>query len=67
MKAGWMTEGLSFAIPVGYLKDFLKNRDAFAFDKNNPNSGFHYFRPPAGAAPGTRKAGAPGFAPPKTK
>ena len=46
MKAGWLTEGLSFAIPVDYLKDFLRNRDAFAFDKNNPNSGYHYLRPP---------------------
>ena len=46
MKAGWLTEGLSFAIPVNYLKHFLNHRDAFAFDKNNPNSGFHYHRPP---------------------
>ena len=46
MKAGFLTEGLSFAIPVNYLKDFLRNRDAFAFDKHNPNSGHHYLRPP---------------------
>ncbi|HRU06617.1 MAG TPA: trypsin-like peptidase domain-containing protein [Candidatus Brocadiia bacterium] len=46
MKAGWLTEGLSFAIPMNYVKDFLRNRDAFAFDKNHPNTGFHYFRPP---------------------
>lgn len=47
MKAGWMTEGLSFAIPVDDLKGFLRNRDAFAFDPSNPNSGYHYIRPPA--------------------
>ncbi len=39
-------EGLGFAIPVGYLKHFLRNRDAFTFDKNNPNSGYRYLDPP---------------------
>jgi serine protease Do len=39
-------EGLGFAIPVAYLKDFLMNRDAFAFDRNNPNTGYRYFDPP---------------------
>lgn len=40
------SEGLGFAIPVAYLKHFLDNRDAFAFDKNNPNSGVRYLEPP---------------------
>ncbi len=40
-------EGLGFAIPVGYLKHFLRNRDAFAFDQNNPNTGYRYLEPPA--------------------
>jgi serine protease Do len=50
-------EGLNFAIPVTVLKDFLRNRDAFAFDPRNPNAGFHYLAPPqtvkapAGAPP----------------
>ena len=35
------------AIPVTYLKHFLRNRDAFAFDQNNPNTGFRYLDPPA--------------------
>jgi len=39
-------EGLGFAIPVAYLKHFLNNRDAFAFDRTNPNTGYHYLDPP---------------------
>ena len=39
-------EGLGFAIPVTYLKHFLDNRDAFAYDKNNVNSGFRYLPGP---------------------
>ena len=39
-------EGLSFAIQVGTLKDFLRNRDAFAFDPRHPNAGFRYLSPP---------------------
>ena len=39
-------EGIGFAIPVSYLKHFLANRDSFAFDKNNPNTGFRYLDPP---------------------
>ena len=39
-------EGLGFAIPVSYLKHFLNNRDAFVFDKTNPNSGYRYLDAP---------------------
>lgn len=39
-------EGLGFAIPTAYLKHFLENRDAFAFDRTNPNAGFRYLDPP---------------------
>lgn len=35
-------EGLGFAIPARYVRDFLRNRDAFAYDKDNPNSGYAY-------------------------
>ena len=42
-------EGLGFAIPANVLKMFLKNRDAYAFDPRNPNSGFRYNRPPSSA------------------
>ncbi len=39
-------EGLNFAIPAAVLKDFLRNREAFAFDPRNPNSGYRYLTPP---------------------
>lgn len=39
-------EGLGFAIPVTYLRHFIENRDAFAFDETNPNTGYHYLQPP---------------------
>jgi len=37
--------GLGFAIPVDYVKHFIENRDAFAYDKDNPNTGFKYLQP----------------------
>jgi serine protease Do len=40
-------EGLNFSIPASTLKEFLRNRNAFAFDPRNPNAGFRYSRPPA--------------------
>ena len=39
-------EGLNFAIPAAVLKNFLRNRDAFAFDPRSPNAGFRYNTPP---------------------
>ena len=39
-------EGLNFAIPARYVKDFLRNREAFAYAKDNPNSGHKYHQPP---------------------
>jgi serine protease Do len=45
-------EGLGFAIPVAYLKHFLDNRDAFAYDKNSPNTGFRYLEAPRRRNPG---------------
>ena len=39
-------EGLGFAIPSRYVRDFIRNREAFAFDKDNPNSGHVYHDPP---------------------
>ncbi len=39
-------EGLGFAIPVKAVRDFLVNRDAFAYDNNNPSSGYRYLEPP---------------------
>jgi serine protease Do len=39
-------EGLNFAIPIDVLKNFLRNRDAYAFDPRNPNAGYRYLPPP---------------------
>ena len=44
-------ESLGFSIPVDDLKGFLRHREAFAFDKNQPNTGIHYFQPPRKAKP----------------
>ncbi|MBW3540290.1 MAG: trypsin-like peptidase domain-containing protein [Planctomycetes bacterium] len=40
------SEGLGFAIPVTYLKHFLDDRDAFAYDRDNANTGFRYLEAP---------------------
>ncbi len=37
--------GLGFAIPVDYVKHFIENREAFAYDKDNPNTGYIYIQP----------------------
>ncbi|MCB9838387.1 MAG: trypsin-like peptidase domain-containing protein [Phycisphaeraceae bacterium] len=39
-------EGLGFAIPARYVRDFIRNYDAFAYDRDNPNSGYSYDEPP---------------------
>lgn len=39
-------EGLGFAIPTAYVKHFLDNLEAFAFDRNNSNSGYRYLDAP---------------------
>jgi serine protease Do len=41
-----MADNLGFAIPVNYVKQFLHHREAFSFDKANPNSGYRYPDPP---------------------
>lgn len=43
-------EGLGFAIPARYVRDFIRNRDAFAYDPENPNSGYSYPKPPTRSA-----------------
>ena len=37
--------GLGFAIPVNYVKHFIDNREAFIYDKDNPNTGYRYIQP----------------------
>jgi serine protease Do len=46
MKIAFIAEGMGFAIPVNFVKDFLKFREAYAYDKDNPNSGYNYLSPP---------------------
>lgn len=41
-----MADNVGFAIPVSYVKQFLQHREAFSFDKANPNSGYRYPDPP---------------------
>ena len=53
-------DNLGFAIPITYVKDFLRNREAFSFDKDNPNTGYRYLDPPRRLNPN------PSSAPPKT-
>lgn len=40
------SEGLNFAIPTDRVKRFLRDRDAFAYDKDSPNTGYRYLPPP---------------------
>ena len=44
--AAFFADNLGFAIPVYYVKQFIHHREAFAFDKANPNSGYRYLDPP---------------------
>ena len=39
-------DNLGFAIPISYVKEFIHHREAFAYDKANPNSGYRYLDPP---------------------
>jgi len=45
-------DNLGFAIPINSVKDFLRNREAFSFDKENPNTGYRYLDPPRRLRPG---------------
>lgn len=53
-------DNLGFAIPINYVKDFLRNREAFSYDKDNPNTGYRYLDPPRRLRPGApgRSSGA---------
>jgi len=39
-------DGLGFAVPSVYVKEFLDNVDAFAYDPDNPNAGVKYMETP---------------------
>jgi len=70
-------DNVGFAIPIATVKEFLRNRNAFAFDKDNPNTGYRYLDPPRrlragppagpkGKHPGPGPAPAPAAEGPKT-
>jgi serine protease Do len=40
-------EGLGFAIPVEAVRYFLKHRDSFAYDSENPSTPYRYLEPPS--------------------
>lgn len=46
-------DNLGFAIPARYVKDFIRNREAFAYDSMNSNAGYNYQIPPTRSRMGT--------------
>jgi serine protease Do len=44
-------EGLGFAIPVSSVAYFLKHRDAYAYDTDNPSNAYRYLSPPGRIRP----------------
>lgn len=40
------SEGIGFAIPVDLVKYFLRHRDAYAYDADNPSNAYRYLEPP---------------------
>jgi serine protease Do len=40
-------EGIGFAIPIDTVKRFLNDRDAYAYDNDNPSSAYRYLAPPS--------------------
>ncbi|MHC5055648.1 MAG: FG-GAP-like repeat-containing protein [Planctomycetota bacterium] len=46
-------DGLGFAIPSKYVKEFLDNVEAFAYDQDNPNTGMQYMETPVTATDGS--------------
>jgi serine protease Do len=54
-------DNLGFAIPINAVKDFLRNREAFSFDKENPNTGYRYLDPPRRLRPGRPQLAQPGL------
>jgi len=51
----YFAEGIGLAVPVSTVKDFLKFREAYAYDRDNPNAGYHYLEPPRRGEEGERR------------
>ena len=45
--AYFLADGIGFGIPLNYVYDFLNNVEAYSFDRDNPNTGHMYNKPPA--------------------
>jgi len=50
-------EGLGFAIPIELVKYFLKHRDSYAYDNDNPSNPYRYLPPPARLGKGEADSG----------
>lgn len=48
-------EGLGFAIPVDKVRDFLRHRDAYAYDTDNPSNPYRYLAPPSRQRPSVER------------
>jgi serine protease Do len=46
-------DGLNFAVPSVYIREFLDNVEAFAYDPDNPNTGVKYMEAPVTATDGS--------------
>ncbi len=46
-------DGLGFAIPSRYVREFLDNVEAFAYNPHNPNASVRYMEPPVTARDGS--------------
>jgi serine protease Do len=40
-------EGIGFAIPVEAVKFFIRHRDSYAYDNENPSNAYRYLEPPS--------------------
>lgn len=56
-----MLDGLGFAIPSRYVKEFLDNVESFAYDQDNPNTGTKYMQAPVTSVDGSLKFSAADF------
>ncbi|MBN2495023.1 MAG: trypsin-like peptidase domain-containing protein [Deltaproteobacteria bacterium] len=54
-------DGLGFAIPSTYVKEFLDHVEAFAYDEDNPNTGVQYMETPVSSSDGRIRFAASDF------
>ncbi len=54
-------DGLGFAIPSDYVKEFLDHVESFAYDEDNPNTGVQYMEVPVSSTKGGLRFGKSDF------